>query len=353
MQPIIATLSGACYNLFMKKKMIFILIFICLIVFSGALVVLHYTKKDATQTFADPIAVSTTLDTPIEGCLTLNVHSSLCIPTQLTKIGDDYFLVDCYHDQILTSTSLDTPLPEWAVLTDQIRWGHTIAGDGTVYLADDTENNRILIFEKKEDRFYMTQLFENIGVRPHFVVYDEDSSRFYALSSMTDEMYVFYREGTSNTVYLEKILAIPGLSNIYIRSFTIDGDEIFFVACNGQILRTSKKDLAVLETYPVPAQLAGMVQLTKIQNYYYLTVSTDLYGDASYATIVRAKSLADLSAGIYEDISHLFVGEGTPYYISYFNDAYYLTQHCVQPGTGVYQFQVVDDLLTDIVVLYP
>lgn len=337
----------------MKKKIIPILSFICIVAVISVIFALRYSKKETVPTFGEPILTSTTLDMPIEGCLSTNIHSSLCIPTQITKIGEDYFLVDCYHDQILTSPSLDTPLLEWSVLTDQIRWGHTIAGDGTVYLADDTENNRILIFEKKDGRFYMTQLFENIGVRPHFVVYDEDSSRFYALSSMTDEMYVFYREENTSTVHLEKILAIPGLQNIYIRSFTIDGDDIYFVACNGQILRTSKKDLSVQEIYPVPTELAGMVQLTKIQNYYYLTVSTDLYGDASYATIVRAKSLADLSVGVYEDISDLFIGEGTPYYISYFDEAYYLTQHCNQPGTGVYRFQVGDDTLTDITVLYP
>ena len=337
----------------MKKKIIPILSFICIVAVISVIFALRYSKKEATPTFGKPILTSTTLDMPIESCLSTNIHSSLCIPTQITKIGEDYFLVDCYHDQILTSPSLDTPLLEWSVLTDQIRWGHTIAGDGTVYLADDTENNRILIFEKKDGRFSMTQLFENIGVRPHFVAYDEDSSRFYALSSMTDEMYVFCREENTSTVHLEKILAIPGLQNIYIRSFTIDGDDIYFVACNGQILRTSKKDLSVQEIYPVPTELAGMVQLTKIQNYYYLTVSTDLYGDASYATIVRTKSLADLSAGNYEDISDLFIGEGTPYYISYFDGAYYLTQHCVQPGTGVYRFQVSDDTLTDITVLYP
>lgn len=304
-------------------------------------------------TSKEPIALSTYLETPIQGCIVQNEYPSLSTPTQITKIGEDYFIVDCYHNQILTSKSLEAPLLEWSVLTDQINKGHTIASDGKVYLADDTENNRILIFEKKEDGFYMTQLFENIGVRPHFVTYDEADSRFYVLSSMTDELYVFGCEDESATVFLEEILKIPGLNNVYIRSFTIEDDGIYFVACNGQIICTDKNDLSIREIYSVPDELAGMVQLTKIQDYYYLTVSTDLLGNQEFATIVRAGNLKELSDGIYEDISEWFIGKGTPYYISYFEDRYYLTQHCMIPGNGVYQFKVKDNRLKDIVVLYP
>ena len=316
------------------------------VLISGCKGIMETTPKE-------PIALSTYLEKPILGGTVQNAYPSLSIPTQITKIEDDYFLVDCYHNQILTSKSLDTPLLEWSVLTDQIDKGHTIAGDGEVYLADDTENNRILIFEKKDDCFYMTQVFENIGVRPHFVTYDEGNARFYVLSSMTDELYVFGRDVESSTVFLEQILKIPGLDNIYIRSFKVEGDYIYFVACNGQILLTSKKDLSVREIYLVPDELAGMVQLTRIQNYFYLTVSTDLHGNQDYATIVRAKSLQELSDGIYENISELFVGKGTPYYISFFDDTYYLTQHCMIPGSGVYSFKVEEDMLKDIVVLYP
>lgn len=310
--------------------------------------------KDAKEiTTKEPIALSARLKIPIQGGIMQNVYPSLSIPTQITKIGEDYFLVDCYHNQILTSKSLESPLLEWSVLTDQINKGHTISSDGVVYLADDTENNRVLIFEKTEDGFYMTQIFENIGVRPHFITYDEKKSRFYVLSSMTDEMYVFGREEDSSTVFLEQILKIPGLDNVYIRSFTIEEDSIYFVACNGQIICTDKNDLSVREIYLVPDELAGMVQLTRIQDYYYLTVSTDLHGNQEFATIVRTKSLNELSDGIYEDISELFVGKGTPYYISDFEDSFYLTQHCMIPGSGVYQFKVEDNVLKDIVVLYP
>lgn len=299
------------------------------------------------------ISVSTSLDAPMECCTRNNVQPALSVPTQITRIGEDYFLVDCYHDQILTSPVLDAPLTDWLVLTDQIDRGHTIAGDGMVYLADDTENNRILIFEKRDGAFYLTQTFEGIGIRPHYVVYDEDAGRFYALSSMTGELYVFLRpDGEKATVALEKVLSIPELNNIYVRSFTIDGDDIYFVSGNRSIIRASKKDLTVLESWPVPDEIAGMIQLTRIQNYYYITVSTDLYGSQDYATILRVKNLSDLSAGTWEDIYSSFIGGGTPYYISSFDGHYYLTEHRI-PGHGVWQFDVENDQLTDIQTLFP
>ena len=295
---------------------------------------------------------SETLEAPLEGCVSYNTQPALSVPTQITKIGEDYFIVDCYHDQILTSPEIGRPLTEWLVMTDQISRGHTIAGDGTVYLADDTENNRILVFEKKDGRFFLTQTFDEIGVRPHYVVYDETDERFYALSSMTGELYVFFRSGQDSSVALEKILSVPELDQVYVRSFTIDGDDIYFVSGNSNILRTSKKDLTVLERFPVPPQIAGMIQLAHIQDYFYITVSTDLYGSQDYATLLRTDDLAKLAEGNWEDLYASFIGGGTPYYIGSFDGHYYLTEHRI-PGHGVWQFDVTENELTDIVTLFP
>lgn len=333
-----------------QKKKYVILIIIALLTGSCLFGVLLFF----TDTFKSDYPIASTVPAVIlEGGSLQNPYSFLSVPTQITKIGEDYFLVDCYHDQILTSTSPDAPLEEWYVMTDQINRGHTIAGDGTVYLADDTENHRILVFEKKDQRFYLTQLFENIGIRPHYIVYDEGSKRFYALSSMTGELYVFYRREKSSDVFLEKILSVPELNNVYVRSFTIDNNDIYFVACNGTILRTRKKDLAVLERWTIPAEYAGMVQISRIQNYFYITVSTDITGNAEYATIIRVENLEQLADNSVENLYTYFTQGGTPYYISYFDGSYFLTQHCMIPGTGVWRFQVTDDVLDDVQVIYP
>ncbi len=282
-----------------------------------------------------------------------NAYSSLSVPTQVTRIEDDYFLVDCYHNQILTSTSLDKPLPEWRVLTDQIKWGHTIAGNGSIYVADDTENHRVLVFTKSDSDFYQTQIIEGVGNRPHYVEYNSNTERFYVLSSMTSELFVFHQNSNSLELCLEKVLEIPNMEGVYIRSFTFIDDYIYFATNNGIILRCDLGDLSVLEVWFLPDELAGLIQMVKIEDYYYLTVSTDRTGNAEYATIIRTTDLALLENSEYEDLYQTFAGTGTPYYISSFDGHFYLTQHCNIPGHGVWQFDVTNNELHNVEILYP
>ena len=107
----------------------------------------------------------------------------------------------------------------------------------------------------------------------------------------------------------------------------------------------------ILETYPVPDTMAGMIQLTKIQDYFYITVSTDITGNQDCATILRTKDLSALMSGEYEDIYSRFIGGGTPYYITEFDNAYYLTEHRL-PGHSVWRFLVEDNLIKDVETIY-
>ena len=280
-----------------------------------------------------------------------NTYGDLSVPTYITKIDDLYFLVDCYHDQILYHDNLSDPLTDWLVMTDEINRGHTIASDGLVYLADDTENNRILVFERQDEVFVHTQTFSDIGNRPHYIIYDRPSDTFYAWSSMSGEMYLFRHSPDDSRMYLSEIRCIEQLDNIYVRSFTILDNDIYFVSGNSSILRVDLNTFELLEAYPVPDSMAGMIQLTKIQDYYYITVSTDIAGNQDYATILRTHDLLGLALGDYEDIYETFIGGGTPYYITSFDDAFYLTEHRL-PGHSVWRFQVQDNELTDVETVY-
>lgn len=292
------------------------------------------TKEDAAETKITP-----------------NPCSDLSVPTSVTKIGDTYFIVDCYHNQIIYTDTLGRPLNEWYVMTDEIDRGHTLAGDGVVYLADDTERGRILIFEKKGERFVHTQTFSDIGIRPHYIVYRPQDRCFYAWSSMTGEMYLFRRETDSSRVFLSEIRQIPALNGSYVRSFTIMDDDIYFVSGNASIIKADVDSFRIKEEYPVPDAIAGMVQLTWIDSFFYLTVSTDRQGSQDAATIIRTPDLKNLAAGDYEDVYGSFIGGGTPYYISFIDDRYYLTEHRL-PGHSVWSFSSENGELTDIQALY-
>ncbi len=269
-----------------------------------------------------------------------NPCGDLSVPTWITKIDGVYFIVDCYHNEVIYNDNLEDPLWQWNVMTSEMSMGHTLAGDGTVYLVDDTENNRIMVFEKSDGKFVFSQEFAGIGNRPHYIIYDEESRIFYAWSSMSGEMYLFSRPiEDSSRVYLMGIKQIPSLDGVYVRSFTIIDDDIYFVSGNSEILRADLETFEIKESYPVPESMAGMIQLTYIEGYYYITISTDITGNQDYATMIRCKKLSDLEKGKYEDVYENFIGGGTPYYINFFDDSYYLTEHRL-PGHSIWQFTV-------------
>ena len=287
-----------------------------------------------------------------------NFDTKLSVPTYITKVDDTYFIVDCYHNRIIYSESLDVPLTEWYIMTGDVTQPHTLASDGTVYLVDDTENNRILVFEKIDSKFVNTQVLYDVGTRPHYSVYDEITDTFYVWSSKTGELYCLRHTPDSSRMYVTDIRSIPVLNGIYVRSFSIIDGNIYFVSGvsdtgdKGKIYCCDLETLEIKKTYDVPDELAGMVQITRIQDYYYISTSTDLSGSQDHATLIRTKKLENLASADYEDIySTYFIGGGTPYYISCVDDTYYLTEHRLMDHQ-IWSFKVTKNKITDVQTVY-
>lgn len=285
-----------------------------------------------------------------------NPNATLNVPTYITKVEDTYFIVDCYNNQVIYHDNLTDPLYEWQIMTKDISMGHTLASDGLVYLIDDTENNRVLVMEKEQNEngqpiFVPTQEFQNIGNRPHFIIYDEYTDTFYVWSSQSGEMYLFRHAKDDSRMYLTEVRSIPSLSGIYVRSFTIIEDRIYFVSGNSSIIEADLYSFEIKKEYPVPPEMAGMIQLVQIQDYYYITISTDITGSQDYAGMIRVKDLKDLSSGSYEDVYHHFIGGGTPYYMTMIDDCWYLTEHRL-PGHSIWRFQVADNEITNVTSIY-
>lgn len=298
-----------------------------------------------------------------------NAYTELNTPTYYTQIDGDWFLVDCYHNQVLyirqdelsdgeVPSAETLPLTDWHVLPGDMLQPHTVTGDGDVLLVDDTEENKVLVYEKVDGTYVNTQEFKDIGNRPHYMVYNEVNDTFYVWSSMSGEMYLFRHNEDDSRMVLTEVLSVPALANGYTRSFTIDGDEILIVSgimldlTDSVITRCSIHDLSVMETYLMPDEIAGMTQIMPVDNGYYITVSTEKWGSQDAATMIYAESLEDLSAGNYEEVyTENFIGGGTPYYMTAVNGHYYLTEHRV-PGHSVWQFDIDDGGITNVISLY-
>lgn len=285
-----------------------------------------------------------------------NPNPTLSVPTYITKVKENYFIVDCYNNQVIYHENLTDPLYEWRVMTTDVSLPHTLASDGTVYLIDDTERNRILVMEESVNEngvpvFIPTQEFTEIGDRPHYIIYHEATDTFYAWSSESGEMFLIRRDPTDNRMYLTEVRSIPSLNGVYVRSFTILEDSIYFVSGNSSIIEAELSTFKIKKEYPVPDALYGMIQLTKIDDYYYITNSTDITGNQDFATMIRVKKLTDLADGNYEDVYEHFIGGGTPYYITQIDDTYYLTEHRI-PGHSIWSFQVEENQITNVQTVY-
>lgn len=284
--------------------------------------------------------------------ISYNQYETLKVATYLTRIDGVYFINDCYHDQILYNDSLEPDLKKWKVLTSEVHYSHTVAGDGELLICDDTENDRVLVFEQDGLNFTLVQRLENIGMKPHFTYYDEKRDVFMTWSSITGEMY-YFKKDINNRLYIDRIMQIQELFGVYVRSFSMIDDKLVFVSGhnNEKIIIANADTFEVEQTYKVPGQLAGMVQIIKEDAYYYVTVSTDNTENQSFATIVRTPSLQDLSEGKYEDIYDIFgIDKGTPYNITNIDGRFYMSHH----GTSqnIIAFDIVDNNIENIDILY-
>lgn len=318
-------------------------------------------KELQVITSTDKISYEGMLSDPAV-CDQQNTYNTLNVATYITKIDNTYFIVDCYHDQIIYHDNITDPLNQWSVLTDEVHYAHTIASDGTMFVVDDTENNRLMVYQRTTDGYVHTQTLENIGMRPHYVQYDANSQTFMAWSSITGEMYLIKRaaapeQNGSYPLYVDRVLKMDELYGVYVRSFTVMEDGIYFVSGhnNQKIIKAVEDDEGsgydILAEYSVPDVIAGMVQLTKIEDYYYITVSTDNQENQDGATIIRTDSLDSLSEGEYEDIYDQFgVSGGTPYYITEIEDRYYLAHH--RTSENIIAFDIDDNKIENVEVIY-
>ncbi len=91
-----------------------------------------------------------------------------------------------------------------------------------------------------------------------------------------------------------------------------------------------------------------MNQVVKIQDYFYVTVNTDKAGDVSKTNIYRVKNLEDISSGNYESLYDSMGFVGQSYFITYFDEKYWITQISATKGNGIKSFEVIDNQVMNV-----
>ena len=285
-------------------------------------------------------------------------YSNSAVSTQITEIDGYYFIADTYHDRILYASPSDKggSLLSWKVMADDLNKPHSICSDGKVFLVTDTDNNRVVTYLwYGTGEFVELQSFENVGIRPHYCVYDKQTSRFYVWSSYTGEMYVYGRSRNELMLRPLSVNKVPGLYGQYTRSFSIDGDDIIFASQGaGGIVVVNKNTFQLTGAYVVPDEIGGLVQVVRMGGHYYLTTSADRAGNQGKAKCVRSTSLAGfMNPQTYEDVTERFGGlEGflAPYYITEANGRYYVRMIGLGAGYKDKGLTFTEDALGNILI---
>lgn len=272
------------------------------------------------------------------------------VPTHVYQFGGEFYIADAYNHQILHSNNVSNHPSGWNTVGAGLYRPHAIASDGTIYLVVDTDNNRIVTYTKTDVGYQLVESIENVGVRPHYTVYDSATGQFYVWSSMTGTMYIYKRASNGTSLRLKGTKRIRDLDGAYTRSFTIEGDTIYFPCTgNSAIYAVNKSNFRVKGVYPVSSELSEMVQVIHEQNYYYLVSSANPVKGTS-PRITRAKTLEGFGNGGYEDIYGAFEElDGIPYYITKGEDGHFYTP-VIEGSCKAYicSFDIVNDTITNV-----
>jgi hypothetical protein len=268
--------------------------------------------------------------------------AGLYTPTFLTKIDSLYFIVDCWHNRILYSSTIDMPISGWQVLDDDLVAPHSIASDSVLYVVADTGRDRIRIYTHRDGGFQRVQTMDNLGLGPHRVAYDPASTAFYVLASESQSIAKLKRR--TDRLELISQRSLPFLHDAYTRSFLISDGSMFFVSGEGIITRTTYLDdsYSVVKTYRVPHSLRSMNDLFKSGSYFYLT--------GTPRTIFRTTSLEALSEGKGQDIYKILGLKGTPYFLAEFDGRIFVPE--IEEFSGIRSFAVRDGEIGEVKAVF-
>lgn len=148
----------------------------------------------------------------------------------LNKVGDTYFIIDCWNSRILYADTLTNDLNKWKTLIDEnYLGGHSVASDGQLYVFDNTDMQQLLVYIKNNDtnEFILSQIIENIEERPHFVLYNNNTELFYVIGSTNGSLYCF--ENTEGKLDLVYKIFLNEISQSYVRSISIIDNNLYTV----------------------------------------------------------------------------------------------------------------------------
>lgn len=262
-------------------------------------------------------------------------EKELFTPTQIVKVGSDYFIEDCWHGRIIYNDNLEDSIYKWKTLTDNVKGGHTIASDGNYLLCDDSENNQVKVFQINNGEYNEISPI-SVENRPHYVTYDKKNNCFFCISSYYGQITKIVN--VKNNLVIDEIYYLPECVPYYTRSMNVIDGYFYIPTAAGIIYQYEyENDFSLIKEWNVSNSGIGLNYIYKIDDYWYLSVYTNENGECD-PKFIRAKDLSDFKNGECEDIREALGITGIPYFISNFDEKYWITE--IHTNSGIIEFDI-------------
>ena len=224
------------------------------------------------------------------------------------ELNGIWFIVDCWHHRVLWSYDPSIPIKNWGVVDSKLAGPHSIAYDGHYFGVDDTGNNALVFYEFIAGKFKRVNYIENVGIRPHRIVYDNQKKAFYVVTAGSQEMFkIEYSD--SESFEITKRWSLEHINNEYIRTFTIVDNFIYFTS-PGEIIKTSNDDtFKVISRYKM---IEGFEDLNDIYH------TGDKFIITAKDAIGVIQSMDDVNEIV--NLKEEMGIKGFPYYVSQYDD---------------------------------
>ncbi len=266
-----------------------------------------------------------------------NWESKLYIPTFIGKHCDNYIIVNCWQHRIIYNDNLSDEIADWKTLDNEIAGPHSFATKGPYLLAEDTGRHSLFFYKWTGTEYIKVQEIHDISKRPHRIQWHDKTSAFWVLTANNQKLYKFtFNPQNPDQLALNSEYDLPFLEKKYTRSFSIIDNYMYFVSGPGKIHKTSfmNDHIEVIESYPIPkalGTLGGMNDIFKTKDGWWYFSSTQI------SSLLRSKSLKDLSHGNFEEMKSILKIKGTPYYISEFDGKIWITS--IYEVNGIISFE--------------
>ncbi|MEJ2177879.1 MAG: hypothetical protein P8Y12_07990, partial [Gammaproteobacteria bacterium] len=183
------------------------------------------------------------------------------------------------------------------------------------YVVDDTDAHAVRVYLKTPTGFKKHQAITDIGARPHRVMFDQYSKKFFVLASSTQEMVELVRK--DDRLIMSRKVPLQSIQGIYTRSFRFIGDHIWLFTSAGVVSVIDYRNGSYQEVnrYSLPESLSNLNDFIIVGDRVYVTATLGKLVSCPFSHVAAEGGQIAGCSSLAGRIGYI----GNPYYFSIVN----------------------------------